>query len=261
MTCPICGKHTLPGAKLCGPCRAALKRARDDSVWELPPGLKRPTGIPAGEGPPPRWVLGASRSIGWRGWALVMLAGGLCIAGALKLAAPGRDAEAAEVARGNLSSATVALPPSAQPALAPVAVAPAAVASTSTVDPTTAAEPPVVHPPVHEAAPSLRPRERAAAPANSAKPPPAPSSAAAPPSLPASPPPVDEPVRVAAAPPPAPVRPADPWQPLKEALGRCAGEELFGRIACEHRARTRWCDGHWGEVAQCPGVASNDHGQ
>lgn len=258
MTCPICGKHTLPGAKLCGPCRAALKRARDDSVWELPPGLKRPTGIPSADGPPPRWVLGAERSIGWRGWALVMLAGGLSIAGVLKLASPGHGAEAAEPkARGTTLSGSAAV---SAPAPSPAAMLAAGVAKTSTVD-TAGAQPPVATPPVHEAAHVSRPHERPAASARAAKAPPAPSSEPMPPSLPAPAAAVAEPLRVAAAPPPAPVRPADPWLPLKDALGRCAGEDLFARIACEHRARTRWCDGHWGEVAQCPGAIANDHGQ
>src|SRR6266550_1400407 len=37
MKCNICGGRTLPGAKLCLPCRAALRRARDDTISELLP--------------------------------------------------------------------------------------------------------------------------------------------------------------------------------------------------------------------------------
>jgi hypothetical protein len=37
MKCMICGGKTLPGAKLCLPCRSALRRARDDTVSELLP--------------------------------------------------------------------------------------------------------------------------------------------------------------------------------------------------------------------------------
>src|SRR5438477_1673272 len=37
MKCTICGRRTLPGAKLCLPCRSALRRARDDTVSELMP--------------------------------------------------------------------------------------------------------------------------------------------------------------------------------------------------------------------------------
>src|SRR5438034_9501872 len=37
MKCTICGGRSLPGAKLCLPCRAALRRARDETVSELLP--------------------------------------------------------------------------------------------------------------------------------------------------------------------------------------------------------------------------------
>src|SRR5437868_13392354 len=37
MKCTICGRRTLLGAKLCMPCRSALRRARDDTVSELLP--------------------------------------------------------------------------------------------------------------------------------------------------------------------------------------------------------------------------------
>src|SRR5262245_54633049 len=37
MKCTICGGRTLPGAKLCLPCRSGLRRPRDDTVSELLP--------------------------------------------------------------------------------------------------------------------------------------------------------------------------------------------------------------------------------
>src|SRR5437899_818561 len=37
MKCTICRGRSLPGAKLCPPCRAALRRARDETVSELIP--------------------------------------------------------------------------------------------------------------------------------------------------------------------------------------------------------------------------------
>src|SRR4029453_13210136 len=36
MSCTICGKATGPGALLCRPCKAALKRARQFTVLEMP---------------------------------------------------------------------------------------------------------------------------------------------------------------------------------------------------------------------------------
>jgi hypothetical protein len=44
MDCTICGKATLPGAKLCVPCKAALKRARYVTVQES---IRRPSVIDA----------------------------------------------------------------------------------------------------------------------------------------------------------------------------------------------------------------------
>ena len=70
------------------------------------------------------------------------------------------------------------------------------------------------------------------------------------------------PAIVAAAPAPVPTTaPAiDRWQSLSAALGRCDGN-LFTRIGCEHVARAQFCEGYWGQVAQCPAGVANDHGQ
>ena len=64
----------------------------------------------------------------------------------------------------------------------------------------------------------------------------------------------------AAAPTPAPVVAPDRWQLLSAALGRCNGN-FFERIGCEHVARAKYCEGYWGQVSECPGGVSNDHGQ
>jgi hypothetical protein len=74
------------------------------------------------------------------------------------------------------------------------------------------------------------------------------------------------PTIIAAAPKTAPEEAAptvapDRWQPLSAALGRCVTGNLFSRVACEHSARAQFCDGYWGQVAQCPGGVVNDHGQ
>ena len=47
---------------------------------------------------------------------------------------------------------------------------------------------------------------------------------------------------------------------LSADLARCTGN-LFARVGCEHVARAQYCDGYWGQVAQCPGGVANDHGQ
>ncbi len=41
MSCTICGRSTLPGAKLCIQCKKALKRARQETVSELDPPPRR----------------------------------------------------------------------------------------------------------------------------------------------------------------------------------------------------------------------------
>jgi hypothetical protein len=253
MSCPICGKHTLAGAKLCGPCRSALKRARDDSVWELPPGLKRPTGTPGADTGAPRWVLGARRSLGWRGWSLVGVTASLLIAGGVKLASMGDNAAVAAtpLARPPAGAGNVAEP--AVPTTA--SMAPSGLDKPAPPDAAATAEP-TVH--AHDVAQPPRTHDRPLSRAAKALTPATETSGVPQPAAPLAPP---EPVRVAASPPPAPVRAADPWQPLNDALARCASEGVFARIGCEHRARSRWCEGHWGEVAQCPGAVANDHGQ
>jgi hypothetical protein len=55
--------------------------------------------------------------------------------------------------------------------------------------------------------------------------------------------------------------PPDRWQLLSGRLSGCAGGNLFARVACEHAARAQYCEGHWGQVAQCPAGIANEHGQ
>ena len=97
MKCPICGKTTLPGAKLCGPCRAALKRAKDDSVWELPPSQRQGDAQAVAEIAAPRpaqWVLGSPRFNGWRAWALGGAALTVCVLIGMHFARGGDSAAA-----------------------------------------------------------------------------------------------------------------------------------------------------------------------
>jgi hypothetical protein len=61
-----------------------------------------------------------------------------------------------------------------------------------------------------------------------------------------------------APPAPKPVPRADPWQQMKEAIGRCPAGFL-GRVVCEQKVRLQYCEGQWGKVPQCPGGPSADH--
>ena len=83
----------------------------------------------------------------------------------------------------------------------------------------------------------------------------APSSTAAPPATP-SPAPSKA---LAKAPTPAPA--PDRWQGMAEAMAQCHQAPFFSRLACEQRTRNRYCEGYWGQVAQCPSAPAKDHGQ
>ena len=73
------------------------------------------------------------------------------------------------------------------------------------------------------------------------------------------PPPAPAPVLEA---PPQP-RPAPPdrWQLMADAIARCSREDFISGVICEQRVRIDYCDGYWGQVAQCPSGISNDHGR
>ena len=70
--------------------------------------------------------------------------------------------------------------------------------------------------------------------------------------------PAKAPVVVAA---PAAAPEPDHWQMYADAMGRCAREDFFKRFACEQRTRSRYCEGYWGQVSQCPAAPTRDHGQ
>jgi hypothetical protein len=84
------------------------------------------------------------------------------------------------------------------------------------------------------------------APAAPAQPAPAPAPASEPVAAPAPP--------VAAREVPKP----DRWQQMSAALAPCAREDFFGRIVCEQRVRTEYCDGYWGQVPLCATAQGND---
>jgi hypothetical protein len=48
---------------------------------------------------------------------------------------------------------------------------------------------------------------------------------------------------------------------LSDAFAQCATETFFSRLACEQRARARYCEGAAGRLPQCPEEARRDYGQ
>jgi hypothetical protein len=275
MKCMICHSQTLPGSRLCKPCRSALRRARDDTISELLPLPRRldalawqPWHTVAGPATVvalpsrassrslPRWVdrarlRMAESPLRATGVLLIVLAVGmLAFIGTRQM-----HIERDEPARNS---------PPASPS--PATVSPAALAAAAREDAAKLVEDPVVTAaPVVAAPPMAAPRGRRA-PAKAVTRP-APEAAAAAVANPlAAFGPLDEsraaPSAAAPPSPPVPVAPrTDRWQALSSTLARCGSPDLWERGACEQSARVRYCDGYWGQTPMCPAGVFNDHGQ
>ena len=267
MKCMICGGQTLPGAKLCLPCRAALRRARDDTVSELlplpgrreafafshSPGIGRsPPLAPAATGleRPARRRLTTAQLHAAAVVAFVAAAGVLTFvtvhsAPREHAPAPAPTADAALAVAPRVSPSTMLgtareeSRPSETPPIDVPATTPAVVTPLAAVPPAAAERKP-------DRALRAKAPARAAAPVELE-----PAGAASP-----------APIVIAA---PAPVAAATP-APVERAptlaasLAACAGN-FFVRTACEHRIRAQFCEGKWGLAPQCPGGVSNEHGQ
>jgi hypothetical protein len=269
MKCMICGGQTLPGAKLCLPCRAALRRARDDTVSELLPLPGRREAFAFSQSPgagrspplapaatrlerPLRRRLTAAQLHAAAVVAFVAAAGVLTFVTVHsaprehpQAAAPSADAAPAFPPRVSPSTMLGTAREESHPSEMPVADVPAA--TPSAVTPPVAAMPaPVERKPdraVHAKAATrvatLVELEPAGVPS------PAPVVIAAP-------------AQLAVAMTPAP---AERSATLAASLAACAGNNFFVRTACEQRTRAQFCEGKWGLTAQCPSGVANDHGQ
>jgi hypothetical protein len=233
MSCTICGKATGPGALLCRPCRAALKRARQFSVLELPgtPAAVTMTGLLTKARAPvkPRVVRRPRRRV-----SKSIAAGVVAVATAAVCAFYiGQRLARADGAPGDAP---------AMRAIPPLTASPAPVES-SNPERVSDLAPPVTPP---------RPRVAIAKPPSKPIEAPLRTDAAVPDtvaSLPSAPPaePLRAPVPVAA-PAPAP----DRWQAMGDALARCANEGGLSGFLCDQRVRLESCEGYWGRVPQCP---------
>jgi hypothetical protein len=262
MDCTICGKTSLPGAMLCAPCKAALKRARYITVQEdmRPPSVidvrrqrrrARSPAVPADAAPqaplpamreiPP--ALGRRIFIGI--FVAAAILGGVSYFTQHELGARSHEQP----------SATPASPTEARQE---VAVSVAAPGNADTAVASTAAEASRVvtlgadqAPPTLPAAklPGTAATKRTAL-ANRA------TFATAngdPPDAVAAPPP-PEIVAAAPAPPPSPV--PDRWRNMRDAMAQCDREGVIGSLICGQRVRIQYCDGYWGKVAQCQGAGA-----
>lgn len=292
MSCAICGKPTLIGARLCGPCRSALKRAKDNTVFDLPPallgsaGARAPaassrdggSGVPATQAPaapdaaelfPARRRLRGLRPLGVGllcaaafGATAVRLVtfdaelpapvptpgergAMLALAGeGTALDASQRQSGAGEVVSGAANAVT-------SPATTPEGALPATTARKIERPPQPGAAPYVARPgPDPSSRRGTRTPPPEPEPVAEAPPPPVPAPKAEP-----------APLVVASAAPRVAAVPVNPWQRLDAALAQCASETLFARIACEHRARAKYCEGRWGDASHCPSGVPTDRGQ
>jgi hypothetical protein len=272
MKCNICGGRTLPGAKLCLPCRAALRRARDDTISELLPLPRRLEAMAfAGARTVSRTldivrvrhvrrhakaISSAAQPAAPSGSSPLQTAAIALFALAIGFLAYGFTQQ---LRRGQEASVVHQPPLSMTAAPQQSAVSPAAVAAEAwrntalgplpietATDQAPAPEVPRlegVKPRRHSPGrPGAKVESMAVAPAEVV-----PSIAAAAPKT------APEDVAITVVP--------DRWQSLSAALGRCTTGNLFSRFACQHGARAQFCDGYWGQVAQCPGGVVNDHGQ
>lgn len=276
MKCLICGRFSLPGAKLCLDCKAARKRAFDATVTQplltaagaargsAAPALLKPSqSVPDAARRAAKAALAAqaqSKIIATESprragrWPIIV--GAMCIA-VLAVGyfghwfGAGKSATFAAVPverpatqdSPTASSIVRASTPSATSVPASAAAAAPAVINAPAVEPTTAAT---------KADAGKRPNARSRPEKAPAKLPPP------------DPPPPPQAVAVAPPPPPPVVREAprlDRWQLMSDAIARCPRDDISGRVSCDQRLRAQYCEGHWGEVPHCASIPYTDHGQ
>jgi hypothetical protein len=273
MRCLICGRQSLPGAKLCLDCKAARKRAFDATVTQpllaaagaardstvAPRLLKASQSVPAGARRAAKIALAAQaqsniliESPPHAGrWPIVV--GALCVA---------------VIAVGYLGhwfgggkSDTFAAVPDERP------VAQDGPATPSIVRPSTPGATAVLaraDVPVAVKAAAVEPAAAATKEDSVNRPHARPRPEKAPESLPlpdTTPPPV---IAVAPPPPPPVVREVprpDRWQLMTDAIARCPRIDIAGRFFCEQRLRAQYCEGYWGQVPHCASVPYTEHGQ
>lgn len=254
--CSICGQPAEPGARLCVPCKSALKRARDTTVSEQMVPARRAKRRAASASAPvataPVAGAPAPRPARWIGRAAIAFAalGVMVTAGAWLAYTRGNAGTIAprySVAPVDAGNATLSAPVSDLKA-------------TSTGSPAEPAREAPPNPNAHEhfdarTAPAsiAVPRAPIAAPID--------PSAATRTAAPTSPPePIEQPLPppvVAEAPPPRPE--PDRWQRLSDELARCPGD-VVRRTMCQETLRIEQCQGMWGRVPACPARAEREYG-
>jgi len=265
MKCLICGRRSLPGAKLCADCRAARKRAFAATVTQplllAAAGSKgaqrllRPSQSVAATvrraaeqslfvKPPPSPEPAIARLRRADFVLLVAALGAMAVSGvyaAHRLHAPPNHDPSVPVAQSDGADRQAAAT-GMSVAPTPTALKPAAADSNASSVPDV---PPDASTKTESAKRPVARQRITVAPA--APMPPLGRLAAISPVAP----------RVEAAAPP----PPNPLQAINDGLTRCANSDFVDRPACELRVRQQYCSGYWGRVTQCPIGVVSDHGQ
>lgn len=261
MDCTICGKASLPGAMLCAPCKAALRRARYVTVQE---DMRRPSIIDvrrqprrARRAPTEATPESSSPSRGSLNSILNSNSGRPLLIGILAFAALGTIAyfghqesgarsqnatsaaqmPAPDVLQQIAVSAAKSQPPDAEVAPSPVEAVGAAPAGVDLAPQTQ----PAIKPGATVAAKRTMLASRATFATVNGDPPDA-----------VNPPP--EPERPQPAPAPPPRAAPDRWQLMRDALAQCDKEGMINGLICGQRVRVQYCEGYWGKVDQCAGT-------
>jgi len=270
--CAICRQPSVAGGRLCLPCRAALKRARDTTVSEawLPHRRTRrlrtspPVTPPAADGAVAGPEAANPRDPAFRrpvAATLVLLAAVTGVALAITQLREPVEALAPRYAVTEGQGVTDPI------SAAKVLPSPPAIVGRPAVDPGIEARSPAIDDAAESKAPTPAPPS---APRQSTSP----RTTSAPsvesttleaaglasfgPVAEAAPPP--PPARVAVLAPPQPARPPpDRWQRLADALARCP-DDLIARSVCQQSLRLEHCEGAWGRVASCPAPIERDYG-
>lgn len=249
----------MPGARLCAPCKAALKRARHETVSQLEPLPRRKSSLSKTRGAPtvaPQGTTTGARSprpFRWRFAAVVALVAAAVSTGgylALRL-----ERGAVEPGGASAASAPMAATPSTtSPLPAPRREPDADATLQRSPQPGAAPQAAEAPKPVLLTAPGKPVPKRPSSPAPVPVAPAIARFAAA-----TEPPPA--PATIPEAPTPRPAAPPDRWQLMADGIARCGREDFIAGVICEQRVRLQYCDGYWGQAAQCPSGVNNDHGR
>jgi hypothetical protein len=242
---------------LCGPCKAALKRARYVTVQQ---DIRRPSIIdtkrkrrqsrPAHPPAPPEVRARDARGITSNAVLFRRILVGLGVFAVL-LSSASYFGQRELAARSHSDVSTVTAPvPDGRPEMAATDAKPAATVAPPRVEavvPTPAVTAAVIE--------QASPPAKLVAAKRGGKPSAATFATADgdPPDAVFVPPEPEKPVP-APLPPPRPV--PDRWQTMRAALTECDSQGMLDGLICGQRVRIQYCDGYWGKVAQCPGATA-----